>query len=209
MSESGASMSCSGDKVTLSSGESIAKHLAPSQRSSLSVFICLKPEAQSLSQSGDSNEKNATVPDQRWRHTERKKKMASTPLAIVKEKFGGKKELIAAVEKLATDKLWLDRVSEKGLAHVSNAKLLRLHASLEDAKARFGSRDKLIAAISEFEKRTKDEGFQARLAKYPLPRLIDLHDAAKKRAAVAATQPAPAKKAKVVRSKKAKAKAAK
>jgi hypothetical protein len=109
--------------------------------------------------------------------------MSKTPLALVKEKFGSKDKLVEAVEKLATKELWLDRVSEaKGLAHVSNAKLLRLHASLEDAKKRFGTRDKLIAAVAELEKRAKDEGYKARLAGYPLPRLIDLHDAAKKRA---------------------------
>lgn len=113
--------------------------------------------------------------------------MAKTPLALVKERYGDKAKLVAAVEKLATSDLWLDRVNDvKGLGRISNAKLLRLVASLEDAKARFGSRDKLIAAIAELETRSKDDGFKARLAKYPLPRLIDLHDSAKKRAAQAA-----------------------
>lgn len=115
-----------------------------------------------------------------------KQPMSSTPLALVKERFGDKEKLVAAVQKLATSELWLDRVSDaKGLGRVSNAKLLRLLASLEDAKKRFGSRDKLIAAIAELESRAKDDGFKARLAKYPLPRLIDLHDAAKKRQAQA------------------------
>ena len=132
--------------------------------------------------------------------------MAATPLAIVKDKFGSKADLIKAVEKLASSDLWLDRVSEKGLSHVSNAKLLRLHAALEDAKKRFGTRDKLIKAIAELEKRSKDEGFAAGLAGYPLPRLIDLHDAAALRAQRPA-RPVVAKK-KVARSKKAKAKAA-
>lgn len=112
--------------------------------------------------------------------------MNKTPLALVKERFGSKEKLVEAVEKLATKDLWLARVSEaKGLKHVSNAKLLRLHDSLEDAKKRFGSRDKLVAAIAELEKRAKDEGFKTRLSGYPLPRLVDLHDAAAKRAKAA------------------------
>lgn len=136
--------------------------------------------------------------------------MAKSPLALVKERFETKEKLVAAVEKLATADLWLDRVNEdRGLGRVSNAKLIRLHDALEDAKKRFGSRDKLIAKICEAEKRAKDEGFKTRLAGYPLPRLIDIHDAAAKRAARAAAKPAAAPKAKKPsRSKKAKAKQA-
>ncbi len=134
--------------------------------------------------------------------------MEKTPLALVKERFGDKAKLVAAVEKLATQDLWLDRVNEdKGLGRVSNAKLIRLHDALEDAKKRFGSRTKLIAAILDVEKRTKDEGYKARLEGYPLPRLVDIHDASQKRAKGAEGKPAPAKKKKVARSKKAKAKA--
>ena len=137
--------------------------------------------------------------------------MAKTPLAQVKDTFGSKEKLVEAVQKLATAELWLDRVSEdKGLARVSNAKLLRLHAALTDTKARFGTRDQLIAAICELEKRTADAGYKLRLAKYPLPRLLDLHGVAKKRADRVAAQPKTdaAPKKKVARSKKAKAKAA-
>jgi hypothetical protein len=137
--------------------------------------------------------------------------MKKTPLQLVKEQFGDKQKLVEAVQKLATDDLWLDRVNDaKGLERVSNQKLLRLHASLSQAKEKFGSRDKLIGAILELEKRVKDDGFKARLAKYPLPRLLDLHGAAARRrkASDAKTAKAPAKaKKKLARSKKAKAKA--
>ncbi len=138
--------------------------------------------------------------------------MKKAPLALVNERFGSKEKLVSAIEKLASKDLWLDRVNEeKGLGRVSNAKLLRLHASLEDVKSRFGSRDKLIEAICQLEKRDKDEGYKARLARYPLPRLVDLHAAASKRAArdsAAGSKTAtPQAKKKVARSKKAKAKA--
>lgn len=133
----------------------------------------------------------------------------ATPIQLVNERFGSKEKLVAAIEKLTDKNLWIDRVNEeKGLGRVSNAKLLRLHDALTDAKTRFGTRKKLIEAICNFEKRSKDEGYQTRLAGYPLPRLIDLHDAAETRARRAAARPkiAPQKK-KLVRSKKAKAKA--
>ncbi len=118
-----------------------------------------------------------------------------TPLGLVKERFESKEKLVAAIEQLATSELWLDRVNaDRGLARVSNAKLLRLHAALEDAKNRFGSREKLIASVLEAEKRTKDAGYKARLEGYPLPRLLDLHASATKRASRAPKAAAPKKK---------------
>jgi hypothetical protein len=134
--------------------------------------------------------------------------MANTPLSVVTNQFGSKEKLVEAVQKLATEALWIDRVSEtKGLARVSNAKLLRLHGALEDAKKRFGSRANIISAICDLEKRSKDEGYKTHLAAYPLPRLLDLHDSAQKRSARAAKAPAKAPVKKVARSKKAKVKA--
>ena len=131
---------------------------------------------------------------------------SKTPLGLVKERFESKDKLVAAIEKLATDDLWLDRVNgDRGLARVSNAKLLRLHGALEDAKKRFGSRDKLIAAVLEAEKRTKDEGYKSRLEGYPLPRLLDLHAAASKRAGRAQKAPAAPKKKKAAKKTAAKA----
>ena len=138
--------------------------------------------------------------------------MKKTPVQIVTERFQSKEKLVEAVTKLATAELWLDRTNaDKGFARISNAKLLRLQAVLEDAKKRFGSRDKLITAILELEKRVKDTGYKARLSQFPLPRLIDQHDSAarrSKRAAKAEKKAKPAvKAAKKARSKKAKAKA--
>lgn len=133
-------------------------------------------------------------------------KTANAPLAIVKDRFGSKEKLVKAIEGLATKDLWLDRVNEdRGLGRVSNAKLLRLHETLEDAKKRFGSRDKLIKALCKIENREKDDGYQTRLNSYPLPRLIDLHDAAEKRSKKP-KRAAPPKK-KLARSKKAQTKA--
>lgn len=116
-----------------------------------------------------------------------------SPLTLVKDKFGGKQGLVDAVAALATGDLWLARTSAeraaegeasaaKGLKLVSNAKLLRLHEVLSTVKEKFGSREKLIAAILDIEKRSKDAGYKSRLEAYPVPRLYDHYRAATKRA---------------------------
>jgi hypothetical protein len=113
--------------------------------------------------------------------------MASkTPLTLMKEKFGEKAKLVEAIEKLAGEELWVSRTNgEKGLAHVSNAKLLRLHATFTEVKAKFGTRDKLIDAILEFESRGKDTDFRKKLSAWPVPRLFDTYKSASKRHGVA------------------------
>jgi hypothetical protein len=110
------------------------------------------------------------------------------PTGRVKGQFENKAKLISAVQALATSALWLDRVNaDKGLAKVSNAKLLKLHTALSRAKKDFGSRDKLIGAVLDLGKRGTDEGYKASLAAYPLPRLLDLHDSLSRSSANRAT----------------------
>lgn len=109
---------------------------------------------------------------------------AKTPLALVHEKFGDKAKLVEAVEKLTGEDLWVSRTNkEKGLAHVSNAKLLHLHSVFTEVKAKFGTREKLIEAILELEKRGKDAGLRQKLATWPVPRLFDAYRSAAKRSA--------------------------
>ncbi|WP_394843640.1 hypothetical protein LZC95_42140 [Pendulispora brunnea] len=137
----------------------------------------------------------------------------SGPLAAVKAKFGDKEKLVAAVKEFTSDDLWVSRTNKgKGLDHVSNAKLLRLHATFSAVKEKFGSRAKLIDAILELEKRTKDEGYKTRLSAYPVPRLYDLYRSTKKRTDAKSKPAAPAKKeaapAKKAAAKKAPAKKA-
>lgn len=115
------------------------------------------------------------------------KPVDKSPLAATKAKFGTKEKLVEAVTAFTTEDLWLgrtnkDRGGDKGLKHVSNAKLLRLHAIFSAVKEKFGTRAKLIDAILEAEKRTKDAGYKARLEAFPVPRLYDQYKAASKRA---------------------------
>ncbi len=147
--------------------------------------------------------------------------MASkSPLAIVKEKFGDKDKLVEAVKAFMSEDLWVKRTSEdrgksRGIEYVSNAKLLRLHATFSEVKEKFGTRDKLIDALLELEKRTKDAGYKQRLSAWPVPRLYDTYRSTAKRhgaasAASAAAKPAKAAapKAKKAPAKKAAAKSA-
>jgi hypothetical protein len=114
--------------------------------------------------------------------------MASkAPLAIVKERFGDKTKLLEAIKQFMSDELWVprtnsDRGGDRGLEHVSNAKLLRLHATFTTVKEKFGTRGKLIDAILDLEKRSKDAGLRKRLEGYPVPRLYDMYKSSSKRA---------------------------
>jgi len=136
--------------------------------------------------------------------------MKTSPTQQVKAAFGEKAKLVSAVQALATDALWLDRVNpEKGLSSISSAKLLRLHAHLSRAKEQFGSRDALIGAILTLSQRSKDDGYKTHLSGYPIPRLLDLHDSLGKKPSTPAAAPAAkAEGARKARTKKAKLKAA-
>jgi hypothetical protein len=141
--------------------------------------------------------------------------MKTSPLKAVKDRFGDKDKLVAAVKELATEDLWLPIVNEaKGLERVSNAKLLRLHETLSRVKKDFGSRSKLIDSILTLGKRNKDVGLKGHLERLSTPRLVDMHSTAHRSSKVtekaAAAKPTAAKAApkKKTRTKKAKAKAA-
>jgi hypothetical protein len=113
-----------------------------------------------------------------------------SPLAIVKERFGEKAKLVEAVKGFMSEDLWLGRMSSdrgglKGLEHVSNAKLLRLHEIFTEVKEKFGTRDKLIDAILAAENRAKDAGYRKRLEAHPVPRLYDHYRSAARRAKAA------------------------
>ena len=101
--------------------------------------------------------------------------MKKTPLANVKERFESKEKLVAAVQALTSSNLWVDRIGAKGLGHVSNSKLLRLHDKLSVAQKQFANRESLIDAILTLAKHSKDVGLRTALTAYPLPRLLDLH----------------------------------
>ena len=140
-----------------------------------------------------------------------------SPLAIVKEKFGDKSKLVEAVKAFGTEELWLGRTSAdqgggegRGLQHVSNAKLVRLHTVFTEVKEKFGTRAKLIEEILTAQKRSKDGDLKKKYETYPVPRLFDLYKSVSKAAKAAEAKAAPkgAKAAPKAEAPKAEAKAA-
>ena len=109
--------------------------------------------------------------------------MKKTPLAEIKERFGSKENLVKELKSLF-DKgdLFLDRLNaDKGLAHVANAKLLKLIDVAEEVKGRFSSRAKLTDDLLKLLKREKDTGLKERFDRWGLPRLWDYYQAVAKR----------------------------
>lgn len=107
-----------------------------------------------------------------------------TPLARANAAAGSKQELVAKVKTLATDAFWVNRTAEdkdKALAHLSNAKLLRLHAIFTEAAKRFGSRADVINAVAEAHGHGKDKDYKKSLERHPLPRLMDMLQSAERR----------------------------
>src|SRR5512142_1413982 len=60
------------------------------------------------------------------------------------------------------------------LRTASNTQLLRLQHVVERVKAKYGSREKLIAAIGTAENKSKDKDYLAKLETLSLPNLLDL-----------------------------------
>ncbi len=115
--------------------------------------------------------------------------MAKSPAQIVKDKFGEKSKLVEAVKQFVNEDLWVARENEnKGLAHVSNAKLLRLLDTFTTVQAKVGTRAKLIDAVVEAAGR-KDEGYRASMASWPVPRLYDRYKTLTRKAQPKAAAP--------------------
>ena len=103
--------------------------------------------------------------------------MKSTPLVEVKERFGSKENLVNEIKELFDKgKLFENRLNpDKGLAHVSNTKLLKLHKVAAEVKDRFTTRDNLVNDLLKIMNREKDAGLRARFDKWSLPRLWDFY----------------------------------
>ena len=104
------------------------------------------------------------------------------PRGALTEQFGSKEAL---AKKLAPAIARGDQdtdVLTKELTTASNAQLLRLHEATEELKEKYGSREKLIAAIGAAENKAKDKDYLAKLDSYSLPQLLDLAASAERRA---------------------------
>jgi hypothetical protein len=103
--------------------------------------------------------------------------MKKSPLQEVKERFGSKENLVKEIKELF-DKggFFEDRLDpDKGLAHVANAKLLKLHKVAAEVRERFTNRANLVGDLLKTLGREKDEDLKERFDKWSLPRLWDYY----------------------------------
>ena len=106
------------------------------------------------------------------------------PKHRVTEIHGGKDALAKTLAaSLATESEDSDTVAGK-LATASNAQLLRLQKVVQAVKDKWGSREKLVEALTSGTKQGKDKDYLAKLATFSLPRLYDLATSAERRARV-------------------------
>lgn len=103
--------------------------------------------------------------------------MKKTPLQQVKEQFGSKEALAKKLIPLLDRREDEDAEEfERRVATASNKQLLRLWASEEAVKTRFGSKDKLVDAIVKARFDGKDNAdYRAKITNYSKTRLLDLH----------------------------------
>jgi hypothetical protein len=129
--------------------------------------------------------------------------LKKSPLARVKDEFGGKDKLVDKIVGV------LDAGDEgkdglrKRLLGVANGKLIRLHAVATRTK-QAGGHDKLAATTAERLKHGKDKDFVAKLGALSDARLLDMLQAAERaQGAAPAAGAAAARPAKVAKAAKA------
>jgi hypothetical protein len=104
------------------------------------------------------------------------------PKARVADAHGSKAALAKAIAPFIARSAEDTDALEVRLKKASNAQLLRLQRATQTLKAKYGDREKLIAAIGAATHKAKDKDYLARLDSYSLPQLLDLAAASSPRA---------------------------
>src|SRR6185503_10146723 len=108
-----------------------------------------------------------------------------SPLAQVKDDFGGKDKLVDKIVGVLEAGDQSKDELRKRLLGVANRKLIRLHAVATQTK-QLGGHDKLASATADKQGRPKDKDYVAKLETLSNGRLIDMMQAAERRAGAAA-----------------------
>jgi hypothetical protein len=126
---------------------------------------------------------------------------SASPLARVKEEFGGKDKLVDKLVGLvdAGDESKDDL--RKRLLGAANSKLLRLHVVATKVKQQ-GGHDKLAVAAAAGIGHGKDKDYVTKLESLSNGRLVDMLDAAERRAKRKSAKPGAAAASKVASAKK-------
>jgi len=126
--------------------------------------------------------------------------LKTSPLARVKEEFGGKDKLVDKIVGVLDSGDQSKDELRKRLLGVSNTKLIRLFSVATKTK-QAGGHDKLVATTAEKLNRAKDKDYVAKLESYSAGRLLDVLSSAERRsgAAVPKTDGAKAPEARAAR----------
>lgn len=103
-----------------------------------------------------------------------------SPLARVKEEFGGKDKLVDTIVGLLGSGDEPKEDMRRRLLGAANKKLVRLHAVATKVKD-VGGKDKLATATAEELGRAKDKDYVVKLGTFSSGRLIDMLDSARRR----------------------------
>jgi hypothetical protein len=114
---------------------------------------------------------------------------SGSPLARVKEEFGGKDKLVDKLVGLVDAGEESKDDLRKRLLGAANKKLLRLHGVATKVKAQ-GGHDKLAAAAAASVGHGKDKDFVAKLESFSNGRLVDMLDVGERRAKRKSAPPA-------------------
>jgi hypothetical protein len=104
-----------------------------------------------------------------------------SPLAVVKDKFGGKDKLVDKLVGLLESDESKEQMRER-LLSVANSKLLHLYDVASAVREAYGSREKLLEAAAGALGRGKDKDYIAKIEIYSTARLLDVTRSAEKRA---------------------------
>jgi hypothetical protein len=133
---------------------------------------------------------------------------SGSPLARVKEEFGGKDKLVDKLVGLVDAGEESKDELRKRLLGAANSKLLRLHVVATKVKQQ-GGHEKLAAAAAASVGHGKDKDYLAKLESFSNGRLVDILEAAERRAKGKSAAPAKAEGAAPKAAPKKKAPAAK
>jgi hypothetical protein len=114
---------------------------------------------------------------------------SGSPLARVKEEFGGKDKLVDKLVGLVDAGDESKDELRKRLLGAANSKLLRLHVVATKVKQQ-GGHDKLAAAAAAGVGHGKDKDYVTKLESFSNGRLVDMLDAAERRAKRKSAAPA-------------------
>jgi len=132
-----------------------------------------------------------------------------SPLARVKEEFGGKDKLVDKIVGLLGSGDESKDDMRRRLLGAANKKLIRLHGVASQVKEH-GGREKLAAAAAQEQGRGKDKDYVAKLETMTSGRLVDMLQSARNRKArTGKTAASAAPKAAAAKAKRAAAKAKK